>query len=58
VFPEICGVKKWGKREEKGDEGYEASTYCMGREVGEKYQSKMRRPLEHVDAVACNVSDK
>jgi len=36
----MCGAKKWGKRKEKGDAGYEASTYFMARDVGEKYQSK------------------
>jgi len=44
---------------EKGSAGYETGTHFMARDVRERYQSQIHRPLEHLEIfVACDVSDK
>jgi hypothetical protein len=50
-FPyfEICGVKKRGKIKEEGGAGYKASICFTARDVSEKYQSEVYRPLEHLE---------
>jgi hypothetical protein len=48
-FPyfETCWLRKWRKTNEKGDVGYEAIACFIARDVSEKYQSQIHRPLEH-----------
>ena len=54
-----CGMRKWGKPKEMVGAGCEARTCFMARYVSEMYQSKIHRPLEHLEiSVACNISDK
>ena len=60
-FPciETCGVWKWENAKEKGGAGCEDRTCFMARDVSEKYQSQIRRPLEHLEiSVACNIRDQ
>jgi len=46
-YLESCRVRKWRKTKKKGDAGYEDSACFMARDVSEKYQSQLHRPLEH-----------
>jgi hypothetical protein len=59
-FPylEACGMRKWGTTKEKGGAGIRLVP-VLWRNVSEKYQSQIHRPLEHLEVpVACHVSDK
>jgi hypothetical protein len=42
----LVGDEVGGKSKKKGGAGYEANTYFMARDVTEKYQSQIHRPLE------------
>jgi hypothetical protein len=47
-------MRKWGKMKDKGGAGYEAITCFIARNVSEKYQSQIHRPVEHLAiSVAC-----
>ena len=47
AYRETFGVRKWGKTNEKGGAGYEASACFMAQDVSEKYRSQIYPPLEH-----------
>ena len=49
-FPylETCGVGKYRQTKDKGGAGCEANTSFMARDVSEKCQSKIHRPVDHL----------